>query len=121
MPMHPLLKTLDDINRLRDAQRPLFELGQLLSTPGAMRALDAWELTVFWLVEQHRHGEWGDLGADDKASNDQALLNGSRIFSAYDVANAAQGSNTRLYVITEAVNEATGRRDSTTVLRADEY
>lgn len=121
MPMHPLLKTLDDINRLRDAQRPLFELGQLLSTPGAMRVLDALDLTNFWIVEQHRHGEWGDLGTEDKASNDQALLNGGRIFSAYDVTNAAQGSSTRLYVITEAINEATGRRDSTTVLRADEY
>jgi len=118
----PLFHTLADINRLRDAQRPLFELGQLLSTPGAMRVLDALDLTTFWIVEQHRHGEWGDLGAEDKASNDQALLNGGRIFSAYDIANPAkQGPSTRLYVITEAVNEATGRRDCTTVLRADEY
>lgn len=118
---NPLLQTLDDIKRLRDAERPLFELGQLLSTPGAMRVLDALDLTNFWLLEQHRHGVWGDLGADDKAQNDQALLNGGRIFSAYDVKNAAQGSTTRLYVITEAVNEATGRRDCTTLLRADEY
>lgn len=121
MTKHPLFQTLADINRLRDAERPLFELGQLLETPGAMRVLDALDLTAFWLVEQHRHGEWGDLGAEDKASNDQALLNGGRIFSAYDVTNAAQGSSTRLYVITEAVNEATGRRDSTCVMRADKY
>lgn len=121
MTKHPLFQTLGDINRLRDAQRPLFELGQLFSTPRAMRVLDALDLTTFWLVEQHRHGEWGDLGAEDKASNDQALLNGGRIFSAYEVTNAAQGSSTRLYVITEAVNEETGRRRSTTVLRADEY
>lgn len=121
MATHSLFHNLDDINRLRNAERPLFELGQLLSTPGAMRVLDALDLTTFWLVEQHRHGEWGDLGDDDKALNDQALLNGGRIFSAYVIANPAQGASTRLYVITEAVNEATGRRDSTTVLRADEY
>jgi hypothetical protein len=121
MTKHPLFQTLADINRLRNAQRPLFELGQLLSTPGALRVLDALDLTTFWIVEQHRHGAWGDLGAEDKASNDQALLNGGRIFSAYDVKNAAKGSTTRLYVITEAVNEATGRRDCTTLLRADEY
>jgi hypothetical protein len=43
------------------------------------------------------------------------LVSGGRLLSAYRV------GETRIYVITEAVNDATGRRDSTCILLPSEY
>ena len=34
-------------------------------------------------MEKHMSGDWGDLGEDDKRANDQALVDGSRLLSAY--------------------------------------
>ena len=114
MSNYPKLQTLEDVNRHRDANRPLFDLGQLLTTPAAQKVLADAGLNSFWLVEQHRHGQWGDLVTADKAINDQALLNGGRLHSAYFV------KNVMLFVVTEAINEKTGQRDSTCVLLPSE-
>ena len=110
MSNYPKLQTLEDVNRHRDADRPLFDLGQLVTTPAAQKVLADAGLNSFWLVEQHRHGQWGDLVTADRALNDLALLNGGRLHSAYCV------KNVMLFVVTEAMNEKTGQRDRTCVL-----
>jgi hypothetical protein len=61
------------------------------------------------LVVRHIHGDWGDLGQEDKQANEEALVTGARIFSAYGKGDG------KLWVITEA------DRSSTTILRPDEY
>ena len=86
-----------------------FGLGQLVGTPGALDVLRAAGVNVFFIVSRHQSGDWGDLGRDDKRANDQALVHGGRILSAYEVGGE------KLYVLTEA------DRSSTCVLKASEY
>lgn len=53
--------------------------------------------------------DWGDLCDDDKRLNDQALIDGGGLLSAYGVAGQ------KLYVITE------WDRSVTTMLLAEDY
>lgn len=91
----------------------LFSPGsEILTTPGVylLRGLD-----TLALLARHVRGDWGDLGDDDKAANDEALRqDGSCILSAY---NTEQG---RIWILTEAENEE-GERWRTTLLLPEEY
>jgi len=89
---------------------PLFKLGQLLVTPGAMTALQVSGESPWSFVARHLAGEWGDLGSEDKSLNDEAVRSGERVLSAY---TASCGK--RLWVITEA------DRSATTILLPEEY
>jgi hypothetical protein len=87
----------------------LFSPGSLVATPAALKYLTEHGLPSIDLINRHVNGDWGDLSASDKQLNDQAVRDGSRIFSAYIVAGE------KLYVITE------WDRSYTTVLLASEY
>jgi len=65
---------------------------------------------VLQALARHQEGDWGDLGDEDKESNEKAVWMGGRIFSAY---RASTGE--KFWVITEA------DRKSTTVLLPEEY
>jgi hypothetical protein len=86
----------------------LFRLGRLMMTPGA-RDRAGPEL-ILDVLKRHAAGDWSDMSADDQDANRAALVDGGRIFSAY---NTTAG---RLWVITEADD-----RDHTTVLLPEEY
>ncbi|KKL23507.1 hypothetical protein LCGC14_2424680 [marine sediment metagenome] len=90
--------------------KPLFSLGDIFLTPGAIAVLNESRQDVASLLRRHVTGDWGTLCDDDKQMNDDALECGARIFSAYVV-----GNDEKLWIITEA------DRASTTVLRPDEY
>ena len=95
--------------------KPKFQLGRLLSTPAALKAIqDAGQEPAFFL-EKHAAGEWGDVCADDGQANDQALVDGSRILSAYKTLKGV-----RIWIITEAVGDD-GKRAATTFLEPSEY
>jgi len=96
--------------RYAQQRRPLFSLGQLLITPGALDMLEALALAPLPFVLRHVSGDWGELCDEDKASNAAALTYGSRVLSAYDIP-----PNHRLWIITEA------DRRSTTLLLPEEY
>jgi hypothetical protein len=64
-------------------------------TPGAMEALLAAGHIPPEFLLRHRNGDWGELDDEDRRANDQALVYGSRLFSAY-----ATRLNERLWVIT---------------------
>ncbi len=87
-----------------------FPLGQVVATPGALDALAEAGQTPDFFLEMHVAGNWGDVDAEDRQANDQALVNGSRIFSAYKTLKSK-----KLWVITEA------DRSSTCILKPDEY
>lgn len=89
--------------------KPLFSLGNIYLTPGAIEVLNENRLDVTALLRRHVSGDWGDLDSEDKQMNDDAINCGARIFSAYGVGRE------KLWVITEA------DRSATTVLRPDEY
>jgi hypothetical protein len=95
---------------------PLFRLGILLATPGALEFIRANDIDIQSLLHRHASGDDGDLCSEDKATNKSALKYGSRIFSSYRcVDGLSDGDAGRLWVITEA------DRASTTVLLPSEY
>jgi hypothetical protein len=51
---------------------------------------------------RHSTGDWGDLDAKKKRANDDAVMNGDRILSAYNLCTGA-----RIWIITEADRSAT--------------
>ena len=94
----------------------LFSIGQCVATPGALEALQAAGVSPLDLLSRHSQGDWGDLSQDDLEANNQALVDGSRILSAY----VLPGQDQKVWIITEAVGDD-GQRASTCVLMADEY
>ncbi len=85
-----------------------FPLGRLLATPGALRRLTPAD--ILSALARHAAGDWGDLGAADRAENELSLREGFRLFSAYHSAAGA-----RFWIISEA------DRSATTVLLPEEY
>ncbi len=61
-------------------------------------------------------GDWVIVDAGDKAANEQALQDGSRLLSAY----LLKDGQTKVWVITEAEGDD-GKRAATTLLLPDEY
>ena len=94
---------------------PSFSLGRVLATPGALETLNEAGVSAASLLARHRAGDWGDLGDEDKAANDCAVIDGSRLLSAYKLPGGV-----RLWIITEAVGPD-GSRASTTLLLPKEY
>ena len=88
---------------------PLFSLGRVVATPGAIALMEAARIDPVQLLQRHQSGDWGDLDAEDERENDYAVHRWLRIFSAYGT------PPDRLWVITEA------DRSLTTILRPDEY
>lgn len=100
-------------------QPPLFELGQLCYTPGAQDVLERYQVNPFHLLSRHVTGDWGDLCKEDAQSNNDALKEGTRIFSAYvlppPVAEGQSLEPCKIWVITEADQSVT------TILLPEEY
>ena len=90
-------------------------LGQIVATPGALAALAAADTTPTALLRRHAAGDWGDLDPHDRAANDAALRDGSRLLSAYTLAHGVT-----LWIITEAADDD-GHRPATTLLLPQEY
>ena len=92
-----------------------FSLGRIVATPGALHALHEAGQSAGEFLARHVCGDWGDLDDEDRQSNDIAVIDGSRILSAYETRKGE-----KLWVITEAVNEI-GLRYGTTVLKPEDY
>lgn len=92
-----------------------FETGQLLSTPGALEALGRCGEDPLSYLLRHKAGDWGDLDDEDKRANEHALVRGARILSAYVLSDG-----TRIWIITEGIDDA-GHRAATTILLPAEY
>lgn len=87
----------------------LFELGQIVITPGSIMELARLNRHPVQLIARHVSGDWGDLVEEDIAENKLSLEKGYRLLSAYEI------EGTRFYVITE------WDRSVTTVLLPVEY
>jgi hypothetical protein len=95
--------------------KPKFNLGQIVATPGALEALRESGQSPDFFIQKHQHGDWGEVDDEDKQANDRALVDGSRILSAYRTLKGI-----RIWVITEGVNEW-GHRAVSTLLLPSEY
>lgn len=92
--------------------KPSFPIGKIYLTRGVndMIAEDvAFAAFVLKSIQRHCAKDWGDLTSDDKQANDMALVEGTRILSAY-IQEAY-----KIWIITEA------DRTTTTILFPEEY
>lgn len=89
--------------------RQRLQPGHLLMTPGVKHLVDQCKFNPLEYLERHIRGDRGDIGAADWQTNEEALLSGDRIFSAYQI-----DPDLRLWIITEA------DRSVTTLLLPDE-
>jgi len=101
----------DDEVRHVGRERPLFELGRVVATPGAIAVMVCAGINAAELLDRHVRGDWGDVPAEDARENELALREGFRILSAYG--DETRGE--RLWIITEA------DRSVTTILRPEDY
>ena len=72
--------------------------------------MDEAEADLKTLLDRHARGDWGSLGSEDWEANDAAVMEGSRVFSAYRLPD-----DSKVWIITEA------DRSVTTVLLPEEY
>src|SRR5438552_11918976 len=94
---------------------PKFLLGRLAATPGALEALEASGQEPSFFIARHASGDYGEVNDEDRQLNDEALIHGDRILSAYRTLKGV-----KLWVITEAADD-NGHRAATTILLPDEY
>jgi hypothetical protein len=90
----------------------MLTLGQTVMTRGVSihcnEDPDAF-MRIMACLSKHASGDWGEVCAEDKESNDQALKDGDRILSAYTI------NGRKIWIITE------WDRSVTTVLFPEEY
>ena len=87
-----------------------FDLGTLVATPAAFEAMSAAHNIAPEFLLRHKHADWGEMDEEDRHANDQALIHGSRLFSAYRTRRQES-----LWVITE------WDRSVTTLLLPQDY
>jgi hypothetical protein len=95
--------------------QPTFSLGQIVAIPGALEAQHNAGQSAAEFLKRHAQGDWGELCDEDLRANDQALIDGSRILSAYRTSHGE-----KIWIITEATDDS-GKRAATTVLLPGEY
>jgi hypothetical protein len=87
---------------------PKFSVGRLVATPGALANVMHDE--ILQALKRHVNGDWGEVCDEDQAANEEALVTGTRLLSAY-----TSQSGTKFWIITEA------DRSATTILLPEEY
>ena len=90
--------------------RPLFTLGRVLATPGALAAIETSGRQPGDFLARNVIGDWGEVPPEDTKENEFSLHHGFRLLSAYRTS-----AGDRLWVITEA------DRSSTCILLPEEY
>ena len=87
-----------------------FKLGQVVSTPGALEALEEAGVAPVTLLMRHASGDWGEVPPEDAEENELSVREGFRILSSYVLS-----TKVKVWVITEA------DRSVTTFLLPSEY
>lgn len=80
---------------LRSPSAPLFPLGDVAVTPGALSLLERYQVNPLLLLGLHLQGNWGIVSDEARGANDDAVQRGHRIVSSYNV-----GESDRVVVIT---------------------
>jgi hypothetical protein len=64
-------------------------------------------MSAIHFLQRHAHGDWGEVDEEDRQANADALIDGSRLLSAY---RTSLGE--KLWIITEAAGHANGVQHS---------
>lgn len=92
----------------QDSTKPLFLIGNLFATPNAISQVSNDEIQA--ALARHQKGDWGEVCKEDRLANNVAVVNETRILSAYKTSKGK-----KFWIITEA------DRSSTTVLMPEDY
>jgi len=101
----------NDMDQLKDrlcGRRLLFSLGRVIITQNAADELPP--VDVMNGLSRHAQGDWGDLDAEDRLSNEQALVDDTRLLSVYQATTGR-----KFWIITE------WDRSATTILLPEDY
>jgi hypothetical protein len=90
--------------------KPLFTLGHVVATPGALAAIEKSGQQPGDFLARHVSGDWGEIDAHDRKENQLSLEQGFRLMSVYSLSTGV-----KIWVITEA------DRSSTCILLPEEY
>ena len=90
--------------------RSRFALGQVVATPGALKAFEEAGVSPLSLLVRHSAGDWGEVPPEDAEENELSVREGYRILSSYTLP-----TKERIWLITEA------DRSATTFLLPSEY
>jgi hypothetical protein len=93
-----------------------FNFGQVVATPGALEALQRNNTDGREYLRRHTYGDWGEVCEEDSQLNEQAVQDGSRILSSYQLPDG-----TKFWIITDAAVDDQDNRQSTTLLLPEEY
>jgi hypothetical protein len=85
-----------------------FELGKTVITRNALTELHPEDVQI--ALGRHAHCDWGQCGSEDAKANDEALKEGTRLFSVYQDRHGR-----KFWIITEA------DRSATTILLPSDY
>lgn len=83
---------------------------RIVGTPAAIAAIESAGSNPSEYLARHFSGDWGTVCAEDAAANDAALVDGSRVLSAYLL-----DSGDTVWIITES------DRSVTTILLPEDY
>jgi hypothetical protein len=89
---------------------PLFRLGRVVATIGAVDALNEALQSPDEFLERHQTGDWSEMVEEDQKENQNAVERGNRVFSSYKLSTGQ-----KIWVITE------WDRSVTTLLLPNEY
>jgi hypothetical protein len=106
-------------NASRCSRGPLFNMGQIVATPGALALLERHGQGPQTFLARHVCGDWGEVPREDALANNAALGDDTRILSSYWVQGNGQAAREKLWLITDA-----GHRTGftvTTLLMPEEY
>jgi hypothetical protein len=98
------------ISHILEPRVPMFSLGMVVGTQGAVDALEKAGQSPQEFLDRHVRGDWGDAPEADKQANDFSLQRGCRILSSYTTT-----AGERIWVITET------DRSVTTMILPEEY
>lgn len=82
-----------------------------MATPGALNAFAATGENPINYIVRHMNLDPGSLGAEDQLANLQAVREGTRVFSAYELRDG-----TRIWIITEGRSDRHSYLTLTTTL-----
>lgn len=94
---------------------PMFSLGHVVATPGALAAMRSTSTDPVSLLARHASGDWGDVCDEDKVHNNDAVVAGWRLLSAYSLPVREPRHAQTVWIITES------DRSVTTFLLPKEY